>query len=101
MSSFLLLFILILKTDVLCFPVHLLYDGDGLQMVTFLAQDAAALLLAFLHSDANACHLASSLTHHHYFSVTGESVEPPSKLYLRIDVYFTIIYRLKNGYVVL
>lgn len=28
----------------------------------------------------------------------GESVEPPSKLYLRIDVYFTIIYRLKNGY---
>ena len=66
MSSFLFLFILILKTDVLCFPVHLLYDGDGLQMVTFLAQDAAALLLAFLHSDANACHLAFSLMHQVY-----------------------------------
>ena len=43
--------------------VHPLNDGDGLQTVALLTQNAAALLLAFLYGDAYAGHFAACLMH--------------------------------------
>ena len=58
--------LLLTETDGLRLPVHLFDDGKRLQAIALLTQQATALLLAFLHGDAYACHLATSLTYQVY-----------------------------------
>ena len=66
--------LLLTETDGLRLPVHLFDDSKRLQAIALLTQQATALLLAFLHGDADACHLATSLTYQVYEGMDGLNV---------------------------
>ncbi len=44
-------------------PVHLFDDSNRLQTIALLTQKSSPFLISFLHGDANACYLSTSLSH--------------------------------------